>query len=88
MTVLSTCCQSLDITTGADRRWKVILNDDSRSEVEAAEARGSKQMSTAAKSTLAATVAGTIGIIFFVHRQQRTDKAVRSHLLDDHSSIR
>ena len=84
MTVLSTCCQSLDITTGADRRWKVILNDDSRSEVEAAEARGSKQMSTAAKSTLART----IGIIFFVHRQQRTDKAVRSHLLDDHNSIR
>jgi len=33
-------------------------------------------MSTAAKTTLAGTVAGTIGIVYFVHRQQKLDKAV------------
>jgi len=33
-------------------------------------------MSTAAKATLASTVAGTIGIVWLVHRQQKLDKAV------------
>lgn len=35
-------------------------------------------MSTAAKTTLATTVLGTIGIVYFVHQQQVADKAVRS----------
>lgn len=37
-------------------------------------------MSTAAKTTLATTVLGTIGIVYFVHQQQVSDKAVCSHL--------
>ncbi|KAM0719993.1 hypothetical protein Q7P37_004128 [Cladosporium fusiforme] len=32
-------------------------------------------MSTAAKTTLATTVLGTIGIVYFVHQQQVSDKA-------------
>ena len=35
-------------------------------------------MSTKAKSTLAGTILGTIGIVYFVHYQQVADKAVRS----------
>lgn len=34
-------------------------------------------MSTAAKATLAATSLSALGIVFFVHRQQKTDQAVR-----------
>jgi len=34
-------------------------------------------MSTAAKLTLAGTTLSAIGVVFFVHRQQQTDKAVR-----------
>jgi hypothetical protein len=33
-------------------------------------------MSTKAKATLASTVLGTIGIVYFVHYQQVADKAV------------
>lgn len=39
-----------------------------------------RNMSTAAKTTLASTVAGTIGIIYLVHRQQETDRAVSGQL--------
>lgn len=39
------------------------------------------KMSTAAKTTLATTVLGTIGIVYFVHQQQVADKAVRSMFL-------
>jgi protein PET117 len=34
-------------------------------------------MSTAAKLTLASTALATVGIVYFVHRQQKTDQAVR-----------
>jgi hypothetical protein len=37
-------------------------------------------MSTKAKATLAGTVLGTIGIVYFVHYQQVADKAVSQHL--------
>ena len=37
-------------------------------------------MSTKAKATLASTVLGTIGIVYFVHYQQVADKAVSQHL--------
>jgi hypothetical protein len=37
-------------------------------------------MSTKAKATLAGTVLGTIGIVYFVHYQQVADKAVSRHL--------
>lgn len=33
-------------------------------------------MSATAKATLATTVLGTIGIVYFVHQQQVADKAV------------
>jgi hypothetical protein len=36
-------------------------------------------MSTKAKATLASTVLGTIGIVYFVHYQQVADKAVGFH---------
>jgi hypothetical protein len=36
-------------------------------------------MSTKAKATLAGTVLGTIGIVYFVHYQQVADKAVRQY---------
>jgi hypothetical protein len=36
-------------------------------------------MSTKAKATLASTVLGTIGIVYFVHYQQVADKAVGLH---------
>ena len=35
-------------------------------------------MSTQAKLTLAGTALGTVGIVFLVHLQQKTDKAVRN----------
>lgn len=35
-------------------------------------------MSTAAKATLATTTLSAIGIVFFVHYQQKADKAVRT----------
>jgi hypothetical protein len=35
-------------------------------------------MSTKAKTTLAGTILGTIGIVYFVHYQQVADKAVGS----------
>jgi len=37
-------------------------------------------MSTKAKATLAGTILGTIGIVYFVHYQQVADKAVSQHL--------
>ena len=37
-------------------------------------------MSTKAKATLAGTVLGTIGIVYFVHYQQVADKAVSHYL--------
>ena len=37
-------------------------------------------MSTKAKATLAGTVLGTIGIVYFVHYQQVADKAVSQYL--------
>ena len=37
-------------------------------------------MSTKAKATLAGTVLGTIGIVYFVHYQQVADKAVSPHV--------
>jgi hypothetical protein len=43
-------------------------------------------MSTRAKSTLASTIAVTIGTVYFVHFQQKSDKAVR-HLAQRHVTI-
>lgn len=38
-------------------------------------------MSTKAKATLAGTILGTIGIVYFVHYQQVADKAVRPNMV-------
>jgi hypothetical protein len=86
-------CGSAAVTTGRHRPGRLearaskqltkaaapyIINLLRQSHYTSVTSQSTVTMSTKAKTTLAGTILGTIGIVYFVHYQQVADKAVGS----------